>query len=207
MYQSFAWNTFLQLGGDGAAEGTPVLVSMTASATLTRTQSMSPDCFISPIVSIKVPHSTSSRTDTVSSFCQVSPSVSPSTSPTLMPPPAKTDTVSSFCRISPSVSPVAPAPVGETLGKAGKVLGIPLEPCLGTSAWNGGKRVPLGEVKGVKEGNAEGADDQVITLFPFVLVEATNIVFLFYDWLISVWGHNFILTFFWSTSVLPFEEF
>lgn len=77
-----------------------------------------------------------------------------------MPPPAKTDTVSSFCRISPSVSPVAPAPVGETLGKAGKVLGIPLEAGLGTSAWNGGKRVPLGEVKGVKEGNAEGADDQ-----------------------------------------------
>lgn len=83
-----------------------------------------------------------------------------------MPPPAKTDTVSSFCRISPSVSPVAPAPVGETLGKAGKVLGIPLEPSHGTSARTGGKGVPLGEVTGVKEGYAEGADDQVITLYP-----------------------------------------
>merc|ERR1719341_1838738 len=79
----------LELGEDGAAEGTPVLVSMTASASLTRTQSMSPDCFISPYVNLKVPQSASSstRTDTVSSFCQVSPSVSPSTSPTQMPPP------------------------------------------------------------------------------------------------------------------------
>merc|ERR1719430_2685472 len=150
----------LELGEDGATEGTPVLVSMTASASLTRTQSMSPDCFISPSVVLKVPQSTSSRTDTVSSFCQVSPSVSPSTSPTSMPPPAKTDTVSFFCRISPTVSPVAPSPAGENIGKAGKVLGIPLEPGHGTSSWNGGKRVPLGEVKGVKEGYAEGADDQ-----------------------------------------------
>merc|ERR1719430_2007586 len=105
----------LELGDDGAAEGTPVLVSMTASATLTRTQSMSPNCFISPNVSLNVPQSTIGRTDTVSSFCRVSPSVSPSTSPTSMPPPVslsfKADTVSSFCRISPSVSPVAAQPM------------------------------------------------------------------------------------------------
>ena len=74
---------------------------------------------------------------------------------------------------------------GEQLGKAGKVLGITLEPGHGTSAWNGGKRVTPGEVRGLKEGYAEGAHDQVLTLFPFVLVEATNIVFLFYDLLIS----------------------
>ena len=175
MYWTLAWSIILQLGDDGAAEGTPVLVSMTASATLTRTQSMSPNCFISPNVSLNVPQSTIGRTDTVSSFCRVSPSVSPSTSPTSMPPPVslsfKADTVSSFCRISPSVSPVAAQPMtgleaGEKIGKAGKVLGIPLEPSHGTSARTGGKGVPLGEVTGVKEGYAEGADDQVITLYP-----------------------------------------
>ena len=92
-----------------------------------------------------------------------------------MPPPVslsfKADTVSSFRRISPSVSPVAAQPMtgleaGEEIGKAGKVLGIPLEPSHGTSARTGGKGVPLGEVTGVKEGYAEGADDQVITLYP-----------------------------------------
>ena len=158
----FAWNLFLQLGEDG--EGTPVLVSMTASASLTRTQSMSPDCFISPSVTLKVPQSAiSSRTD------NISPSVSPSTSPTQMPPPmARPDTVSSFCRVSPtvspSVSPLAPQPmsgleVGPNLGKAGKVLGIPL-----TSTWSGGKRVPLADSNGteVKEEFADGAEDQVI---------------------------------------------
>ena len=190
MNWSLAWNTFLQLGEDGAAEGTPVLVSMTASASLTRTQSMSPDCFISPSVNLKVPQSASSRrTDTVSSFCQVSPSVSPSTSPTQMPPPlARLDTVSSFCRVSPtvspSVSPVAPQPmsgleVGHNLGKAGKVLGIPL-----TRTWSGGKRVPLGnsnstEVKGEKEEFADGASDQVTTLqLPFCWWRLYNLLVL-----------------------------
>ena len=65
--------------------------------------------------------------------------------------------------------------LGENIGKAEKVLGIRLDPGHGTS-FSGGKRNPSGEVK---EGSAEGAEDQVLTLYPFVLVEASNTVFPF----------------------------
>ena len=62
--------------------------------------------------------------------------------------------------------------VGKNLGKAGKVLGISPEPGHGTSSWNGGKRVPLGEAKSSegKKGEREGfAEDQVVAtlhIFP-----------------------------------------
>ena len=49
--------------------------------------------------------------------------------------------------------------MGPNLGKAGKVLGIPL-----ASTWSAGKRVPLADSNGteVKEDFADGAEDQVI---------------------------------------------
>ena len=176
----------MQLAEDGTAEGTPVLVSMTASATLTRTQSMSP--FISPSGSLQVPYNSTpsgvlqvpystTRTDTVSSFCQISPTVSPSASPSSMPPPltvTRPDTVSSFCRVSPSVSPeVSPVPpksmagleLGLDLGgKTGKVLGVPLEAELGRRAPLSDSNCPEAKKGNVGEGFAEDAENQVKSL-------------------------------------------
>ena len=121
---------------------------------------MSSDCFISPNTSLNPgPYPSISRSDTVSSFCKVSPSVSPSTSPTTMPPPSKPDTVSSFCKVSPSVSPITPQPMNLlNLGKAAAVLGLVATPSSAKSD------TVIKESKEVVVEEEAAGKDQVITL-------------------------------------------